>query len=290
MIVMPYKRKGEITVFLALILSVICVFIVGLIDNAKSYAAKGKVILATDAAIRSVFAEYNRRLYDKYHLLYIDPSYKGYENSQDIVLDHFYNYMSANLNQKDEDGLVSLVISQADFIQVNTIKNSREDLYSQIFQYEQEKNQIERHHLLCYVKDVFVSVNDTSTNRVRSGEIEYLIYGYENDYMNIYEANKEYEDQFLEEEEFEQVIRINRNSKNRRTAGKTYEDFLYGQLEELDEELFFKRLEDLITEDMRQNGSPGFDFDSLIVGVEVNVDVTFAGKENISIVKNYSYR
>lgn len=71
--------RGGITVFLTLILSVLSGFIIALTGLTKRYIAKSEAVYAVDNAVRSCFAEYNRELFDRYHILLIDSSYKGYE-------------------------------------------------------------------------------------------------------------------------------------------------------------------------------------------------------------------
>lgn len=92
------KKRGEITVFLALILSVISAFILLLIQHVRTYVYRSEIVCAVDNAVRSCFAEYNKELFDRFGILLIDSSYKGPEGGIDNVEDHFSMYLTESLS------------------------------------------------------------------------------------------------------------------------------------------------------------------------------------------------
>ena len=94
---MRYKRKGEITVFLTLILTVIVGFYLSLSSLAQRYVAKSEATYALECAVRSCFAEYNRELFEKYHILLIDSSFMSPEGGIDRIEDHFSMYLTNSL-------------------------------------------------------------------------------------------------------------------------------------------------------------------------------------------------
>ena len=103
------KRKGVITVFLTLTLSVIAVFILMLERGVRIYIARSEAEYAVDNAVRSCFAEYNRELFEKYHILAIDSSYKTEEGGLDRIEEHFSAYISESLSANE---LCSVSVSE----------------------------------------------------------------------------------------------------------------------------------------------------------------------------------
>ena len=67
--------KGEITIFLALSLTIICGFILAILESARVAVIRMEIEIAMDMGIQSIFAEYNRELLERYDLFFIDTSY-----------------------------------------------------------------------------------------------------------------------------------------------------------------------------------------------------------------------
>ncbi len=95
------KYRGVITVFLTLMLSVISVFVLMLTRGARSYISRGEAEYAVDNAVRSCFAEYNRELFEKFHILVIDSSYKTAEVGIDRIEEHFSTYLTESLSSNE---------------------------------------------------------------------------------------------------------------------------------------------------------------------------------------------
>lgn len=91
-------KKGEITVFLALISIVVCGFIYVVIDGARNAAVKLKMEAVTNLALDSAMSEYNIELWEKYGLLYVDSCYKGIsDGGEEAFLSHFVSYIDVNM-------------------------------------------------------------------------------------------------------------------------------------------------------------------------------------------------
>ncbi|MCR5420913.1 MAG: DUF5702 domain-containing protein [Lachnospiraceae bacterium] len=95
-------KKGEITVFLSLILASLLGLMSVLIESARLSLMRMNIESVMDSAIHSCFGEYDRKLYDRYDLLFIDSSYRG-ENSADIenVASHLAGYINVNVDYTD---------------------------------------------------------------------------------------------------------------------------------------------------------------------------------------------
>ena len=68
------RLRGEITVFLSLIL--VCVFslMMGLLESARTAGARLYLQMAADSALFSVMSQYNRNLWGRYRLLFLESS------------------------------------------------------------------------------------------------------------------------------------------------------------------------------------------------------------------------
>lgn len=69
------KRKGSITVFLSLSLASVLLLFFLLLDLSRIYGQKQKADVISDIAAQSIFADYNRYLWDNYRILGVDASY-----------------------------------------------------------------------------------------------------------------------------------------------------------------------------------------------------------------------
>ena len=232
------KKSGEITVFLVLILLVVSAFIIELLNLEHHFTSASEAQYATDVAVRSCFAEYNRELYERSHILLVDSSYRSSECGIERVKSHFIMYLDGNISQ---NRICSVEISE--------YKNAEDLDYQYMFdsavRYARScpgppfSTDTDDNCFLSYLQIVFGNSHDPSDGCVREGEIEYLIFGRESDYDNITAGAEDYA-QYEDE-------------------GWEYEDFLRDRLEEVGMYTLKHRYVDLVTEYMRMNGSPGFD-------------------------------
>lgn len=81
-------KKASITIYFAIILTILIALFVTCIEGARIQATKLKVLYASDAAAVSCFAEYRKELFEKYDLLFVDISYGGGTTDQGILERH----------------------------------------------------------------------------------------------------------------------------------------------------------------------------------------------------------
>jgi len=92
------RIKGEITVFLSLVLVVLLSVLFTVIEGARTNAVLFQTECVADMALQSVLAEYNRELLEQYDLFFIDLGY-GSEESGNILLEqHLEGYMNDNFD------------------------------------------------------------------------------------------------------------------------------------------------------------------------------------------------
>ncbi len=88
--------KAYLTVYLSLSLTVILSLIMTLLLGARVGAVKMKSEIVTDIAMNSALGEYNRALFDKYGLLFIDTSYGEGKGRVENTTEHLRKYFSKN--------------------------------------------------------------------------------------------------------------------------------------------------------------------------------------------------
>ena len=98
-------RRGYITVFLSLSLTLILSLVFTLIEGARISAIRMKFECAADIGMNSVLAEYHRELLRQYDLLFVDTSYGGGTPSIANTEEHLRNYMQKNLQTTDKSRL-----------------------------------------------------------------------------------------------------------------------------------------------------------------------------------------
>lgn len=96
------RKKGEITVFLALILSILLGLLSVLIESARAQLIRMNIEGVMDASLHSCFGEYDRKLFERYDLIFIDSSYRGTDTAgTDSVVRHLAQYMAVNVDYTD---------------------------------------------------------------------------------------------------------------------------------------------------------------------------------------------
>ncbi len=94
--------KGYITVFLAMVLSILTGFLLFLTGSAILNGWKVRTELATDLGMNSALGEYQLALYERYGLLYVDTSYAEKVPSLSGLEERLAFYISRNLNQGEK--------------------------------------------------------------------------------------------------------------------------------------------------------------------------------------------
>ncbi len=89
------RKSGEISVFLSLILVCILSLFLGLLESARTTGARLYLEMASDSAMASVLSQYNRNLWDMYHLLFLEAESDG------AVEESFASYLGFYLNQEN---------------------------------------------------------------------------------------------------------------------------------------------------------------------------------------------
>lgn len=93
-------REGHITVYLALLLSLICALLVTVLESARYGMMRMRVEGAMDMSLNGVFAEYHRELLNEYDLFFIDSSYGNVRHAPENTAEHIRLYMNRNFGRQ----------------------------------------------------------------------------------------------------------------------------------------------------------------------------------------------
>lgn len=89
------RKQGEITVFLSLILICVMSLFFGLVESARTAGARLYLEMASNSAMASVMSQYNRNLWNMYHLLFLEAE------SDQAVEQSFASYLGFYLDQEN---------------------------------------------------------------------------------------------------------------------------------------------------------------------------------------------
>lgn len=92
------QANGSITVYLALVLTVLLSVLLTVIEAARTNAIRFQAECVTDMALQSALAEYHREILEQYDLFLTDVSYGTSENGYGLLEAHIWNYLNENLS------------------------------------------------------------------------------------------------------------------------------------------------------------------------------------------------
>lgn len=128
-------KRGSITVFLALILSLVTALVCTGIESVRMAAARTQILNGADIGLYSLFGQFDREMLKDYDLFLLDGSCG--EGSLDLasVYDNFSSYMKPVLKQNSQ----KLSVVQGGFSAYRLLTDERgEPFYNQVVQYMKE--------------------------------------------------------------------------------------------------------------------------------------------------------
>lgn len=92
-------RKGYVTVFYAVLISATMTLFITMLHFLRESAIKMKTDVSVDASLTACFGEYNRALWDRFDLIFVDSSYmsEGYSLKQSE--DHLEKFINNNFDE-----------------------------------------------------------------------------------------------------------------------------------------------------------------------------------------------
>lgn len=96
------EKKGSITVFLALILSLMLSLVATSIQSVQAAAARTQILNSMDIGLYSLFGQYDRFLLKNYDLFFLDGTQGGTELNLGAVYDNLESYVKPVLRQNSQ--------------------------------------------------------------------------------------------------------------------------------------------------------------------------------------------
>lgn len=128
-------KRGSITVFFSLMLSLILSLVCTQIESVRMAAARTQILNGLDIGLYSLFGQYDKKMLDEYDLFVLDGSFGRGELNMASVYDNLESYMKPVLKQNSQ----KLTIEQGGFTGYHLVTDDRgEAFYQQIVQYMQE--------------------------------------------------------------------------------------------------------------------------------------------------------
>ena len=129
------ERKGSITVFLALILSLITALVCTSVESVRMAAARTQILNSMDIGLYSLFGQYDKTLLKDYDLFLLDGSCGKGTLDLAAVYDNFESYMAPVLRQNSQ----KLSVQQGGFTGYRLAADDNgEPFYHQVVRYMQE--------------------------------------------------------------------------------------------------------------------------------------------------------
>ena len=96
-------KKGSITVFLALILSLLLSLVCTSIESVRMASARTQILNGMDIGLYSVFEQYDKKLLEEYDLFALDGSMGGGQIKLAKVCDNLEYYMKPVRKQNSQN-------------------------------------------------------------------------------------------------------------------------------------------------------------------------------------------
>lgn len=139
-------HRGEITVFLSLILLVVFSLMASLVESVRLQSVRMQLETAADASILSEFAAYNRELYEEYDVFFFDGSYGNTNLSESVIQAHLYEGMEYNLNPEKDT-----ILANTDLLQITHTSTDIE----QMALATDDKGAVFRESAVAYMKNQY---------------------------------------------------------------------------------------------------------------------------------------
>ncbi len=112
-------NKGQTTILFSLILGVLLLFTLTALEVGRIYLAKVKVKPCVHSMRSSIMADYNEKLFEKYHLLFMDPTYGT--GSEAVFEEKVADYLETSLNAENGSAIYQFQVEEVAISDKETI-------------------------------------------------------------------------------------------------------------------------------------------------------------------------
>lgn len=139
------NNKGQTTILFSLIISALLIFTLTALEVGRIYMSKVKIRAVVHSTRTSMMADYNRELFERYHLLFMDPTYGT--GSEAAAEEKINDYLEVSLNGEKGNGSCGyeFTVSELALADCKTVfNNNMELLKNQIVEYEKTAGIVHR--------------------------------------------------------------------------------------------------------------------------------------------------
>ena len=102
------KRKGQVTVWLALTFLVFLSLYLICLESVQKQSARRMAEQVTESSLFSLFSEYEPHLLENYDLFYLDTSFRSGKENRDELCSHLWKFTEDNLNRTQGGMILNL--------------------------------------------------------------------------------------------------------------------------------------------------------------------------------------
>ena len=179
---MIFEEKGQITVFLSLLLIVLIGFSFVVVEGVSSYSASALGEDAVKNAGENILANYDRELFNKYHIFFLDPREKNYilsdgkaDMDQYFSGNSFFNVfcnslkMTEEVTAVEEDGLYLKheIREWMKYRQEEKVKDTLKQLINNV-----KKNNADRKEYQNEAEEETGNIEQSEENKVEEDKVE----------------------------------------------------------------------------------------------------------------------
>ena len=118
------NNKGQTTILFSLCIGVLFLFTLTALEIGRIHMSKVKILPCVHSMRSSIMADYNEELFERYHLLFLDPTYGT--GSEAVLEEKMKDYLETSLNGEGSSlyqfELVDIGLSNKETVLSNDMK------------------------------------------------------------------------------------------------------------------------------------------------------------------------
>lgn len=129
------NNKGQTTILFSLLISFLFLFTVAILEAGRVFLRTVKIKPCVHSMCSSIMADYNEELFERYHLLFMDPTYGT--GSEAVAEEKIVDYLETSLNGENGSSLYQFEVEEVALSEKKTIlSDDMQLLKKQIADYE----------------------------------------------------------------------------------------------------------------------------------------------------------
>lgn len=168
-------NRGQTTVFFSLIIGTLLLFTLLALEVESVHMGRVEIRSVVHSAMSSIEADYNRELFERYHIFLMDPTYGT--DSEAMAEEKFLDYLEFSLNSHN-NGIYCYTVKDIQITDTTNVLDDRFQLFKkQIMDYEKTEGIVKRaQKILNGAKnpedDINRAIKETADNGVEIPETE----------------------------------------------------------------------------------------------------------------------